>query len=70
VDTETVGTRRGDAPAEAYVKRSYPQFDCVSCYVWIWERLIQTAGTTEVDARHISRMPGGTPRAKPTSETA
>jgi hypothetical protein len=36
-------------------ERSYPQFDCVGSYVWIWERLIQTEGRTEVVARQVRR---------------
>ena len=57
MNLETADTGRGDAPAETYVERGHPQFDCLGCYMWIWERLIQTAGRTEVDARHIRRTP-------------
>jgi hypothetical protein len=71
VATETAGTGCGDAPAEACVERCHPQFDCVSSYVWIWERLIQVAGRTEIDARHIRRDPPAEhPRVKPASATA
>ena len=57
MDTERVGPQPADAAAEAHVERGYPQFDCVGCYVWIWERLIQTAGGTEFGGRHIRRNP-------------
>ena len=36
-------------------ERSYPQFDCIGSYVWIWERLIQTEGRTQVVARRVRR---------------
>jgi hypothetical protein len=55
MDVETPGTGRGDAPAGTYAERGYPQFDCLGCYTWIWERLVLTEGRTEVDARHIRR---------------
>jgi hypothetical protein len=62
MDLKTADTGRGDAPAQMYVERGYPRFDCLGCYLWIWERLIQTAGGIEVDARHIRRNPTGTPQ--------
>jgi hypothetical protein len=62
MDTQTAGTGQGDASAEACVERCHPQFDCVSSYVWIWERLTQATGRTEVDARHIRR---GSPLSGP-----
>jgi hypothetical protein len=57
MDLETADTGHGDAPPETYVECGYPQFDCLGCYMLIWERLIQTTGGTEVDARHIRRNP-------------
>ena len=57
MDVKTADTARGDASTETYVERGYPQFDCLGSYLWIWERLIQTTGGTEVVARQIRRNP-------------
>jgi hypothetical protein len=36
--------------------RAYRAFDCLGCYVWIWERLIRTRnGDTKVVARRVYR---------------
>jgi hypothetical protein len=53
VDTDTAGTAR--ASAQVYQERSYPQFDCIGGYLWIWERLIQTESGTDVVARQVHR---------------
>jgi hypothetical protein len=46
----------GDSAAtEIRQERGYPQFDCVGSYVWIWERLIQAEGSTDVVAREVRR---------------
>ena len=63
MDAETAGMACDDA-VEACVERSYPQFDCVSSYVWIWGRLVQVAGRTEVGARHIRRDPREAPAGR------
>jgi hypothetical protein len=57
MDLKTAATGRGDPTPETYVEYGYPQFDCLGCYLWIWERLIPTAGGTKVDARRIRRNP-------------
>ena len=36
-------------------QRSYPQFDCVGSYVWIWEQQLQTESRTQVVARQVHR---------------
>jgi hypothetical protein len=60
VDTDMASTAHDSATTETYQERGYPRFDCVGSYVWIWERLIQAEGRTDVIARHVHRDP---PRA-------
>jgi hypothetical protein len=55
VDTNRAGTARDSAGTGVYQERSYPQFDCVGVYVWIWERLVQGGNAAEVVARHVHR---------------
>ncbi len=57
MDTNTAGTAHDSAVTEIYQERSYPQFDCVGSYLWIWERLIQAADRTDVIARRVHRDP-------------
>jgi hypothetical protein len=57
MDLETADTGRGDAATATYVERGYPAFDCLGCYLWIWERLSQTTGSAEIDARRILHNP-------------
>jgi hypothetical protein len=61
VDTNTAGTAHHGAATEIYQERSHPQLDCAGSYLWLWERLIQTEGGTEVIARqvHRDRPPSG-----------
>lgn len=49
------GTARKSAVTGTRHERNYPQFDCVGTYLWIWERLIQAEGRTEIVARHVHR---------------
>jgi len=64
VDTHTAGTAHDSTVTEIYQERSYPQFDCTGSYLWIWERLIQAEGRTDVIARevHRDRPPSGPER--------
>jgi hypothetical protein len=55
VDTNSAGTARDSAATPVYQERSYPQFDCVGSYLWIWERLVQGENATEVVARQVHR---------------
>ncbi len=55
METGTASKGRDGAATQTYEERSYPQFDCVSSYVWIWERLSRVNGETTVVARHIHR---------------
>ncbi len=55
MDTNTVGTARDSAVTDLYQERNYPQFDCIGSYLWIWVRLIQAEGRTEVIARQVQR---------------
>ncbi len=55
MDINRAGTARDGALTEIYQERSYPQFDCVGSYLWIWERLVQRENTTDVVARQVHR---------------
>lgn len=55
MDTNVEGSARDSAVTQIYQDRRYPQFDCVGSYVWIWERLVQAEGRTEVIARRVRR---------------
>jgi hypothetical protein len=55
VDTSMAGRARGTAVTEICQERSYPQFDCVGGYLWIWERLVQAEDRTDVIARRFHR---------------
>jgi hypothetical protein len=41
VETDSARTASGGAVAQNHRERSYPSFDCVGSYLWIWERLIE-----------------------------
>jgi hypothetical protein len=64
VETHTAGTAHRSAVTEIHQERSYPQFDCIGSYLWIWERLTRAEGETEVIARevHRDRPPSGPER--------
>jgi hypothetical protein len=49
------GAMRASVATEVYQRRSYPQFDCIGSYLWIWERLVQTESRSEVIARQVHR---------------
>jgi hypothetical protein len=67
VNTDAAGAARESMATQMYRERVYPQLDCVGSYLWIWERLVQTAGRVETVARKIDRSG---PSAVPEPESA